>query len=161
MVAWPGVVGRGLPAGHGVDQVIDADHFQIDIAPRRVDQVIAANRRKIAVSRVHHDVQLGVRQLQARGKRNGAPVRGVEGVQLHVARHAPGAADAGNQRQRSPDRSSIRSARRAKQFTVVPMPQPGHQMCGMRSLRRNGSTGLIEWSIVQSVRSIGLPPRWR
>ena len=34
------------------------------------------------------------------------------------------------------------SSARAKQFTVVPMPQPGHQMCGMRSVRRNGSTGL-------------------
>ena len=28
-----------------------------------------------------------------------------------------------------------------KQFTVVPMPQPGHQMCGILSIRRNGSTG--------------------
>src|ERR1019366_2248481 len=31
----------------------------------------------------------------------------------------------------------------AKQFTVVPMPQAGHQMCGMRSMRRKGSTGLV------------------
>ena len=32
---------------------------------------------------------------------------------------------------------------RAKQFTVVPMPQAGHHMCGMRSMRRKGSTGLV------------------
>src|SRR5215469_18732541 len=32
---------------------------------------------------------------------------------------------------------------RAKQLTVVPMPQPGHQMCGIRSVRRKGSAGLV------------------
>src|ERR1019366_1165750 len=35
------------------------------------------------------------------------------------------------------------SSARAKQFTVVPMPQAGHHMCGMRSMRRKGSTGLV------------------
>jgi hypothetical protein len=47
---------------------------------------------------------------------------------------------------------SIRA--RAKQFTVVPMPLPGHQMCGMRSLRKKGSTGLVTLSVL-----IGSPPR--
>src|SRR5208337_1482760 len=37
---------------------------------------------------------------------------------------------------------------RAKQFTVVPIPQPGHQMCGMRSVRRKGSTGLTMGSVL-------------
>src|ERR1019366_2230100 len=31
----------------------------------------------------------------------------------------------------------------AKRFRVVPMPQAGHHMCGMRSIRRKGSTGLV------------------
>ena len=46
-----------------------------------------------------------------------------------------------------------------KEFTVVPMPHPGHQMCGMRSVRRNGSTGFTVSSLENF--SIGLPPRWR
>src|SRR6516165_5520785 len=42
---------------------------------------------------------------------------------------------------------------RANEFTVVPMPHPGHQMCGMRSVRRKGSTGLTTLSSL-----IGWPP---
>jgi hypothetical protein len=42
---------------------------------------------------------------------------------------------------------------REKQLTVVPMPHPGHQMCGIRSVRKKGSTG---W--VTLMRLIGWPP---
>src|ERR1035438_8174969 len=49
---------------------------------------------------------------------------------------------------------SIRAC--AKQLTVVPIPHPGHQMCGMRSERRNGSTGLIGVGLMSVV--IGQPP---
>src|ERR1019366_4153511 len=45
---------------------------------------------------------------------------------------------------------------RAKQLTVVPMPHPGHQMWGIRSDRRNGSTGLIGVGLMSVV--IGQPP---
>src|SRR3954451_11484867 len=39
-------------------------------------------------------------------------------------------------------RSTLESSNaRVKELTVVPMPHPGHQMCGMRSMRRNCSTG--------------------
>src|SRR5579862_722150 len=51
---------------------------------------------------------------------------------------------------------------RANEFTVVPMPHPGHQICGMRSLRRNCSTGLTT-SLFKMFGSklslIGWPPR--
>ena len=103
--------------------------------------MIAADGGKIAVAGVHHNVQLGIGQLQAGGEGNGAAVGGVERIELDVAGNAAGAADAGNQCQRFQiDLRSISA--RAKQLTVVPMPHPGHQMCGMRSVRRNGSTGL-------------------
>ena len=93
--------GRSLAAGHGVNQIVDADDLQIDVAARGVDQMIAADRRKIAIAGIDNDVQLGVRQFQSGGERDGAAVRGVEGIQLDVARHAPGAADARHQGQRS------------------------------------------------------------
>jgi hypothetical protein len=138
--------GRGLAAGHGVDQIVDADDFQIDVAARGVNQMIAADGREIAVAGIDDHVQLGIRQLQSGGERNGAAVRGVERIELHVAGHAPGAADAGNQRQRS--QIDFRIDERAREeFTVVPMPHPGHQMCGTRSLRRNCSTGLTTSSL--------------
>src|SRR5579864_9287709 len=51
-------------------------------------------------------------------------------------------------------RSALESIRaRVKQLTVVPMPQPGHQMWGMRSMRRKGSTGL-------RISLVMPPPRW-
>ena len=42
-----GMAGRGwsgLASGHRVDQIIYADDFEIDVAPRGVDQVVAADR---------------------------------------------------------------------------------------------------------------------
>ena len=73
--------GRGRPAlaaGHGVDEVVDADDLDVHVAPRGVDQVVAADRRQIAVAGVDHHVQRRIGQLQAGGERDGAPVRGVE-----------------------------------------------------------------------------------
>ena len=87
---------RGLSAGHGVDQVVDADDFQVDVAPRRVNQVIAADGEQVAVAGVDHDVQLGIRQLQSGGERNRAAVRGMERILVHVSGDAAGAADAGD-----------------------------------------------------------------
>ena len=80
---------------------------------------------------------LGVGEFQAGGKGNGAAVGGVEGIEIDVAGHAAGAANAAD------DANLLRSvldssSARVKQLTVVPMPQPGHQMCGMRSVRRKG-----------------------
>src|ERR1700756_2291938 len=65
-----------------------------------MDQVIAADRRQAAISRVHDDTELRVRQLQAGRKRNRASMRGVKGIQLHVSGDASRASDAGNQRNR-------------------------------------------------------------
>ena len=100
--------GRGLAAGHGVDQIVDADDFEIDVAAGGVDQMIASDGREIAVTGVDDYVQLWIRQLEAGGEGNGAAVRGVERIQLDVARHASGAADAGDQSQRSLNRFSSR-----------------------------------------------------
>ena len=59
----------GLPAGHGVNQVVDADDLQIHIAAGGVNQVIAADGEQVAIARVHHDVQLGIGQLQVQWRK--------------------------------------------------------------------------------------------
>src|SRR5438105_36359 len=41
---------RRLPARHCIDQVVYADDLQVDIAPRRMHQVIPSNRGKIAIT---------------------------------------------------------------------------------------------------------------
>ena len=51
---------------------------------------------QVAVAGVDHDVELGIGQLQSGSEGDGAAVRGVERIQLHVAGDAAGAADAGD-----------------------------------------------------------------
>ena len=148
--------GRRLAAGHGVDQVVDADHLEVHVAARGVDEVVAADGEQVAVAGVHHHVQL--RDWPASGRwRRGWRVRGWCGTNPGSRSRRRGRCS--RCRRRWPDffRSTLESSSaRAKQLTVVPMPQPGHQMCGMRSMRRNGST---RDSTRESVL-IGSPPRW-
>ncbi len=92
---------RRLSAGHGIDQVVDADDFQIDVAAGGMDQVIAADGGKIAVARVDDHIQLGIREFQSGGEGNCTAVCGVERIELDVSGHAAGAADARNERERS------------------------------------------------------------
>ncbi len=88
-----------LASRHRIDKVVDADHLEVDIAARGVNQMIAADGRKVAVARVDHYIEVGIGKLQSGGKRNRAPVRGVERVKLHVSSHAARAADSGDKRQ--------------------------------------------------------------
>ena len=89
---------RGLAACHRVDQVVDAHDLDIEVAPRGVDQVIAADRGQVAIAGVDHHRQLGVREFEPGGERNRAAVRGVERIELRVSGDASRAADAANDR---------------------------------------------------------------
>src|SRR5664279_1961888 len=80
-----------LSASHGIDQVVNADDFDVYVTARGVNQVIAADCEQIAIAGVNHNVQLGVCQLQAGGEWNSATVRGVERVLFDVAGNTPGA----------------------------------------------------------------------
>ena len=48
--------GRSLAAGHGVDKVVNADDFQIDVSARGVNQVIATDGREISVPGIDDNV---------------------------------------------------------------------------------------------------------
>jgi len=86
--------GRVLPARHAVDAVVKHDDREADVAPRRVDEVVAADGGHVAVAREDDDLELRPRELDARGKRDGAAVRRVDGVEVEIARRARRAADA-------------------------------------------------------------------
>src|SRR5271157_5791457 len=64
-----------------------------------MNQVIAADSKQVAVTGVHHHIQLGIGQLQAGGEGQRTAVGGVKRVEIDVSGDASGAADTGDDRQ--------------------------------------------------------------
>ena len=102
--------------------------------------MFASDGEQIAIARVDYDLKLVVGEFEPGGERIGTAVRGVKPIQAHVPGDATSAAYARDNRDLIEVCLRVQDTR-AKQFTVVPMPHPAHQMCGIRSIRRNGSTG--------------------
>src|ERR1019366_9399448 len=86
----------GLAAGHGIGEIIDADHLDVHIAARGVNEVVAADGEQVAIAGVDHHLQLRVGELESGGEGDGAPVGGVEAVQVGVSGDATRAADTGD-----------------------------------------------------------------
>ncbi len=139
---FPGRGGRGLAARHGVGQVVDADHLDIHVAPRGVDEVIAADGEQVAIARVHHHGSSGFESFSPVANGMARPCVVWNESSARIPGHAAGASDPRHDRHLIQIQLRVLSSARVKQLTVVPIPQAGHQMCGMRSMRRNGSTGL-------------------
>src|SRR3546814_20258414 len=72
-----------------------------------VQQVIAADRQRVAVARHHPDVERRVGQLHAGRESRRAAVDGVKAVGRQVVGKARGAADAGDEHRLSGDRKSL------------------------------------------------------
>ncbi len=89
--------GRKLAPGHAVNIVVDDQRRQIYIAPGRMDKVVAADGGGVAVAHDHNDLELGIGQLDAGGEGEGPTMGGVQGIEIHINGHPPGAADAGDQ----------------------------------------------------------------
>ena len=87
---------RVLPSGHAVDAVVHDDRGELDIAPRRVDEMVAPDGQRVAVAHRYDDVQVGPRHLDARGEGQRPSVQRVHGVEVHVPRYAGRTADAGH-----------------------------------------------------------------
>jgi 2-hydroxychromene-2-carboxylate isomerase len=85
-----------LPARHAIVKIVDADNVEVRVAPRRMDEMIAANGRQVAIATDDRDHQLGVLHRDAQGKGNGAAMGRVVGIDVDVARRAPAAPDTGN-----------------------------------------------------------------
>ena len=86
--------GRVLALGEPVDLVVEEQDLQIHVAAQHVDEVIAADRQRVAVAGDDPDRELRARELEPGRDRGRAPVDRVEPVRVHVVREARAAADA-------------------------------------------------------------------
>ena len=89
--------GRGLAFGEAVDPVVEHHDVDVDVLPHRVQDVVPADRERVAVPGDDPDHQLRPRQLEAGGDRGRPAVDRVEAVRVHVVREAAGAADAADE----------------------------------------------------------------
>jgi hypothetical protein len=88
---------RGLALGQAVDAVVEEQDLDGDVAAQRVDEVVGADRQRVAVAADDPHREVIARGGQAGGDGRGAAVDGVHPVGVHVIREAPGAADAGDE----------------------------------------------------------------
>jgi hypothetical protein len=89
--------GRCYAFGEAVDLVVEHDDLEVDVAADHMQEVIAADRQRIAVAGDDPDLQIRTRQLQSGGDGRGTAVNAVEAVGVHVVREPAGAADAGDE----------------------------------------------------------------
>ncbi len=75
--------GRDLASGHSVIQVVDAHHGDVDVPAGCMDEMIAADGKKIPVSAEHDDLQLRVGQLDSVANGMARPWV-VKGIQIGV-----------------------------------------------------------------------------
>ena len=99
---------RRLALGQAVDPVVEHDHRQVDVAAHRVQEVVAADRQRVAVARDHPDHEVRARGLEAGRERRRPPVDRVEPVGVHVVRQPAGAADARDEHDVLPRHAEVR-----------------------------------------------------
>ena len=88
---------RRLPLREPVDLVVEHQDLQRHVAAQRVDQVVAADRQRVAVAGHDPDREVVARGGEAGGERGRAAVDAVHPVRVHVVGEAAGAADAGHE----------------------------------------------------------------
>ena len=91
--------GGVLPLGQAVDLVVEENDVQVDVAADGVDEVVAADGQRVAVTGRHPDREARVGHLDARCHGVGAAVDRVEAEGLHVVDEARRAADARYERE--------------------------------------------------------------
>src|SRR6185503_1652469 len=84
---------RVLALCETVDSVIEQDDVDVEVAPDRVNQVIAADRKRVPVSGDDPHRQLGVRSFYPGRDCRCSPVDAVKPVGVHVIGEAARAAD--------------------------------------------------------------------
>ena len=128
--------GRVLALGQPVDAVVEQQDLDVHVAPQRVDEVIAADRQRVAIPGDHPD-----RQVRAGGGQPGrdgrrAPVDRVHPVAVHVVRQPGRAADARDHHQVLPGDLQLGQERLERgQDRVVATPgTPAHFLVGLEVL---------------------------
>ena len=146
---------RGLALRQAVDPVVEHDDLDVDVPPHRVEDVVAADRERVAVAGDHPDHELRAGELEAGGDRRRPAVDRVEAVGVHVVREAAGAADpadeddvlaAGRRSRASPSGSGPGSSSRRSRGTsgVLAVTKSLRVSCGARArARRSGRRSVI------------------
>src|SRR4029453_14813100 len=75
---------RVLPLGQPVDPVVEQQDLHVDVAPQGGDQVVAADRQRVAVTGHHPDRQVRPGGGDTGGDRRRAAVDRVHPVGVHV-----------------------------------------------------------------------------
>ncbi len=88
---------RVLPLGQAVDTVVEQQDLQIHIPAQRVDQMVPADRQRVAVAGHHPDAEVAPGGGQPGGDRRGPAVDRVHSIGVHVVRETGGAADTGDE----------------------------------------------------------------
>ena len=88
---------RVLAFGQAVDLVVEQQDRQVDVAAKRMDQVVATDRQHVAVAADDPHVEIRAGHGEAGGDRRRAAVDRVHPVGVHVVREAGSAADAGDE----------------------------------------------------------------
>ena len=145
---------RVLTLGQAVNLVVEQQDLQIDVAPERVQKMVAADRKPIAVAAHHPDVQVRIGQLDARGDGRRAAVDAVKAVGGEVVRKACRAADAGDEnrllrhrpdlRERALDRLEygvVAAARAPADFLIGGIILGARRLQGDRNVHVNSPVG--------------------
>jgi hypothetical protein len=88
---------RVLALREAIHAIVEEEDLEVEVAPDRVKQVVAADRQPVAIPRHHPHRELGTAGLDSRGERRGASVNRVEAIRVHVVREAARATDARNE----------------------------------------------------------------
>ena len=96
----PGQGGRRvLPLGEPIDSVVEEQDLDVDVAPNRVHQVIAAHAERVAVAGDDPDLQVRAHGFEPRSDRGRAAVDAMNAVGVEVVREAARTADPGDEHQ--------------------------------------------------------------
>ena len=90
---------RYLAAGHAVDFVVQHHASDVEIAPAGVDQMIAADRKTVAVAGNHDHFEVRPRELQAGGEGQRTAVGDVERIGIDIVAEPARAANARDENQ--------------------------------------------------------------
>ncbi len=89
--------GAVLPAGHAVNGIVDHQGGDAQVAAGGMNEMVATDCQGISIAHDGDHLQVRAGDLEPGGKRQGAAMGGVQGVEIQINGHAGGAADAGDQ----------------------------------------------------------------
>ena len=139
-------LGRGgvLALGQAVDPVVEQQDLEVDVAAQRVDQVVAADRQRVAVTGDHPHRQVRPRRGEAGRDRRRPAVDRVHPVGVHVVREARRAADARDEDDVLPRQPELGHERlhRGEDRVVAAARAPADLLVGLEVLGRLRPAGL-------------------